>query len=269
MSRLKQVLNQARQSGRKALIPYLTAGDPAPDQTVPLMHALVRGGADVLELGVPFSDPMADGPVIQAACERALSHGVHIGQVLEMVRRFREEDTKTPVVLMGYLNPVEAMGYERFASAAVEAGVDGVLLVDLSAEEGEETVASLQAAGLETVLLAAPTTAAQRLPSICALASGFVYYVALKGVTGAGNLDLGDLQARVEALREHTRLPVAVGFGVRDAKTAAQVGRFADAVVVGSALVALVAEHAGRPDDALHLLEARVAEMRRALDQLT
>lgn len=269
MSRLKQVLDQARQSGRKALIPYLTAGDPTPDQTVPLMHALVRGGADVIEVGVPFSDPMADGPVIQAACERALSHGVHIGQVLDMVCRFREDDDQTPVVLMGYLNPVEAMGYERFASAAVEAGVDGVLLVDLSAEEGEETVANLQAAGLETVLLAAPTTAPQRLPSICALASGFVYYVALKGVTGAGNLDLGDLQARVDALRGHTSLPVAVGFGVRDAQTAAQVGRFADAVVVGSALVALVAEHAERPKDALQLLEARVAEMREALDRLT
>lgn len=269
MSRLNAVLGKCRQAGRKALIPYLTAGDPSPDLTVDLMHALVRGGADVLELGVPFSDPMADGPVIQAACERALSHGVHIGQVLELVRGFRERDPNTPVVLMGYLNPVEAMGYERFAAAAVEAGVDGVLLVDLSAEEGEETVASLQAAGLETVLLAAPTTSDQRLPSICGLASGFVYYVALKGVTGAGNLDVPALQARVETLRRHTKLPIAVGFGVRNAETAARIGQFADAVVVGSALVALVAEHAGRPEDALRLLEDRVAEMRRALDQLT
>ena len=268
MSRLSTRLQQCRDTGRKALIPYLTAGDPSPELTVDLLHALVRGGADVIELGVPFSDPMADGPVIQAACERALAHGVHLAQVLELVRQFRERDEDTPLVLMGYLNPVEAMGYERFAAAARDAGVDGVLLVDLAAEEGEEVVATLQAAGLETVMLTAPTTADQRLETICSLASGFIYYVALKGVTGAANLDLGQVKQRIERLRKHTDQPLAVGFGVRDAQTAAQVGALADAVVVGSALVALVAEHAGRPADAIALLEQRLGEMRKALDQL-
>lgn len=268
MSRLNQRLQQCREQGRKALIPYLTAGDPTPELTVDLMHALVRGGADVIEVGVPFSDPMADGPVIQAACERALAHGVHLGQVLTLVSEFRQRDSDTPVVLMGYLNPVEAMGYERFAAAASDAGVDGVLLVDLAAEEGEEAVATMQAAGLETVMLTAPTTADSRLANICGLASGFIYYVALKGVTGAGNLDLGQIKARIEQLRQHTQQPLAVGFGVRDAETAAQVGALADGVVVGSALVALVAEHAGRPAEAIELLEQRLREMREALDQL-
>ena len=265
MSRLRQRLQALRAEGRKALIPYLTAGDPGPAQTVPLMQALVRGGADVLELGVPFSDPMADGPVIQAACERALAQGMSLRGVLKLVSEFREGDQDTPVVLMGYLNPVEAMGYQAFAEAAVSAGVDGVLLVDLSAEEAGDTVALLQGAGLETVFLVAPTTSAARLQAVCDRASGFIYYVALKGVTGAGNLDPQLVASQVSEIRKYSELPVAVGFGVNDAASAAAVGTHADAVMVGSALVKRVQE-AG--DAAVGELESMIAGMRQALDQL-
>ena len=229
------------------------------------MQALVRGGADVLELGVPFSDPMADGPVIQAACERALAQGMTLRGVLKLVSEFREADQDTPVVLMGYLNPVEAMGYQAFAEAAVAAGVDGVLLVDLSAEEAADTVALLQGAGLETVFLVAPTTSAARLQAVCELANGYIYYVALKGVTGAGNLDPQAVAVQVAQIREHSKLPVAVGFGVNDAASAAAVGAHADAVVVGSALVKQVQESgASAVDD----LQALIGGMRKALDQL-
>ncbi len=237
MSRIGERFQALREAGRTALVPYLTAGDPDPAATVPLMHRLVEAGADLLELGVPFSDPMADGPVIQAACERALAHGVRLRDVLDMVARFRERDAETPVVLMGYLNPVEAMGYAAFAERAAAAGVDGVLTVDLPPEEAGELVAELRPRGLDPVFLAAPTTSEERARGIARQAGGFLYYVSLKGVTGAGHLDLGDAARRVEALRRVVSLPVGVGFGIRNPEAAARVARVADAVVVGSALV--------------------------------
>ncbi len=237
MSRIGERFQALRAAGRTALVPYLTAGDPEPAATVPLMHRLVAAGADLLELGVPFSDPMADGPVIQAACERALAHGVRLRDVLEMVAAFRREDPETPVVLMGYLNPVEAMGYQAFATEAAAAGVDGVLTVDLPPEEAGPLVAELRPRGLDPVFLAAPTTTEARARRIAEQAGGFLYYVSLKGVTGAGHLDVGEVARRVEALRAAVALPVGVGFGIRDPRSAARVARVADAVVVGSALV--------------------------------
>lgn len=272
MSRLARRFAELREQRRKALIPYITAGDPHPDATVGLLHALVAAGADVLELGVPFSDPMADGPVIQGACERALAHGTSLRRVLEMVREFRETDGDTPVVLMGYLNPIEAMGLERFAKTASEAGVDGVLIVDLTAEEAPEITPSLTAAGLDPVRLLAPTTSESRLGRICGQASGFLYYVSLKGVTGADSLDVAALDERLAAIRRHSDLPVAVGFGVRTPEIAAAVARVADAVVVGSALVARIAEIDGQGGDRAMLereVPALLADMRRAMDAET
>lgn len=267
--RLRERLASLRDDGRTALIPYITAGDPTPEHTVELMHALVAGGADVLELGVPFSDPMADGPVIQAACERALAHRVSLRRVLRMVAEFRTTDSKTPVVLMGYLNPIEALGYAAFADAAAAAGVDGVLVVDLAAEEADEMCAYLDERGLQTVLLVAPTTADERMGAVCGRASGFVYYVARKGVTGAGGLDVDTVGERLVELRGHTDLPIAVGFGISDAETAAAVGRVADAVVVGSALVSEIAERADQPAEAIAaVLRERLEAMRTALDRL-
>lgn len=269
MSRLARRFEELRARRRKALIPYVTAGDPHPDATVGLLHALVEAGADVLELGVPFSDPMADGPVIQGACERALVHGTSLRRVLEMVAAFREEDADTPVVLMGYLNPVEAMGLERFAGAAAKAGVDGVLIVDLTEEEAPEITPPLVEAGLDPVRLLAPTTSEDRLARICEQAAGFLYYVSLKGVTGADSLDVDALDERLTAIRRHSDLPVAVGFGVRTPEIAAAVARVADAVVVGSALVARIAEIADKSDDpTMPGREAGtlLASMRRAMD---
>lgn len=269
MSRLAQRFEQLRAQGRKALIPYVTAGDPRPDATVGLLHALVAAGADVLELGVPFSDPMADGPVIQGACERALAHGTSLRRVLEMVREFRETDGDTPIVLMGYLNPIEAMGLDRFAQSAAGAGVDGVLIVDLTAEEAPEITPPLTAAGLDPVRLLAPTTSESRLARICDQASGFLYYVSLKGVTGADSLDVAALDERLAAIRRHSDLPVAVGFGVRTPEIAAAVARVADAVVVGSALVARIAEIGEKGGDRVMLereVPALLADMRHAMD---
>lgn len=266
MSRLAERFRARAGEGRSALIPYITAGDPSPEITVDLMHALVDAGADVLELGVPFSDPMADGPVVQAACERALAQGVTLRGVLDMARAFRRRDTHTPLVLMGYMNPIEAMGWDSFAAAAAAAGVDGVLVVDLTAEEAPDVAPVLAAAGLDPVFLVAPTTPEARLAAIAANAAGFLYYVSLKGVTGAANLDAASLEARLALVRKYSRLPLAVGFGIRDAQAAAAVARCADAVVVGSALVARAAALAG--DDAALLagVAALVAEMRAAMD---
>ncbi len=270
VNRLNARLEQIRRDGGKALIPYITAGDPSPGHTVALMHALVDGGADVIELGVPFSDPMADGPVIQAACERALAHRVGLRRVLELVREFRQRNDHTPVVLMGYLNPVEAFGYAAFAEAAAEAGVDGVLLVDLSAEEAAEVCTLLRRRGLQTVFLVAPTTSDARLPLVCRCADGFVYYVARKGVTGRGGLDLQSIAGRLEAIRRHTRMPLAVGFGISDPAAAAEVGKLADAVVVGSMLVSEIAARAEQPVEAIaEALRERLAGIREALDGLT
>jgi tryptophan synthase alpha chain len=264
MTRIDPRFAALRTSGRTGLIPFITAGDPSPDATVGIMHALVEAGADLVELGVPFSDPMADGPVIQHANERALARGVGLSRVLAYVREFRARDATTPVVLMGYLNPVEIHGIGRFAREAKEAGVDGVLLVDCPIEE-LDTTAPLAGAGLARVLLAAPTTAPARLAAICAAAEGFLYYVSFAGITGADRLSMDDVRARVTGIRRSAKTPVAVGFGVRDAASAAAIGAFADAVVIGSALVDRLAGAAGA-NDACERARAFLAPIRSALD---
>lgn len=269
MSRLSSTFAELRQMGRTALIPYITAGDPEPGATLQFMHALVAAGADVIELGVPFSDPMADGPVIQAACERALKHHVSLKQVLDMVETFRRDNNKTPVVLMGYANPIEVMGYAKFSERAANAGVDGVITVDLPPEEAGEILPEFKRHGLDPVFLLAPTSTDERIRKICSAASGFVYYVSLKGVTGAASLDVKAVESKLENIRKHTRLPVGVGFGIKDAETARQVGRIADAVVVGSAIVRRIAEHQQHPGQAEQAIAELIADMRAALDRET
>jgi tryptophan synthase alpha chain len=266
MNRIGARFDHLRATGRKALIPYLTAGDPDPAATTGLMHALVAGGADIVEVGVPFSDPQADGPVIQAACQRALAHHVRLRDVLDIAARFRAEDGETPVVLMGYLNPIEAMGGAAFAARAAEAGVDGVLIVDQPPEEGGELLAALEAQGLDAIFLIAPTTADERMAQLCARARGFVYYVSLKGVTGAATLAVAEVEARVAAIRACTDLPVGVGFGIHDADAARRLGACADAVVVGSAVVERVARHGADPAAARRALTELMGSMRAALD---
>jgi tryptophan synthase alpha chain len=266
MSRLASRFEQLRASGHKALIPFVTAGDPHRAVTVPLMHALVVAGADAVELGVPFSDPMADGPVIQRASERALVHHTSLRDVLDMVREFRQGDAKTPVVLMGYLNPIEVMGYQAFAAAAARAGVDGVLTVDLPPDEGHDLLVALRAVDVDPIYLIAPTSSPARIEKICSAASGFVYYVSLKGVTGAAHLDLGPVEQKLAMIRQRTTLPVGVGFGIRDAATAARVARVSDAVIVGSALVSRIEDLAERPDEIAPALAALLGEMRSAMD---
>lgn len=266
MSRLQETFNTLRQQQKKALIPFITAGDPHPSVTVKLMHDMVKAGASILELGVPFSDPMAEGPVIQAACERALEHNVSLKDVLTMVKSFREQDNITPIVLMGYLNPVEVMGYAQFAEMAAEAGVDGVILVDLPPEEGEELVTLLQQKSLDQIFLLSPTSTEERIDKICKLASGFVYYVSLKGVTGAAHLDVQSVQDKVSQIREYTQIPVGVGFGIHDADSAAQIAAIADAVVVGSAIVKRVAENADDPEKISQAVCELIASMRKAMD---
>ena len=265
MSRLQHRFAALQVAGRKALIPYITAGDPHPQHTLGLMQALVAGGADVIELGVPFSDPMADGPVIQRAAERALVHGVRLLDVLEMVRQFRLTDDKTPVVLMGYANPIERLGLARFARLAREAGVDGVLVVDYPPEEAEGFSQALKAEGLDPIFLLAPTSSDERIARVAELASGYVYYVSLRGVTGAGHLDVAAVAEQFPRLRAQLQLPIGVGFGIRDAASARAVASVADAVVIGSALVQLV-EREG-PDNAPLALQHFLAEIRSALDQ--
>lgn len=236
MSRIDRRFAALKATGRTGLIPFVTAGDPAPEHSVALMHALVDAGADLIELGVPFSDPMADGPVIQHASERAIAKGVGLADVLGWVATFRERDQHTPVVLMGYLNPVEIHGYQRFATEAAAAGVDGVLLVDCPLEEAG-VLEPLRKAGLQQILLAAPTTAPARMAKLCEAAEGFLYYVSFAGITGAGRLSTQDIAIRVADIRTHAKAPVAVGFGVKDAHSAKAIAGFADAVVIGSALV--------------------------------
>jgi tryptophan synthase alpha chain len=266
MTRIARQFDALRASGRKALIPYITAGDPQPSVTLPLMHALVAAGADIIELGVPFSDPMADGPVIQQASERALKHHVSLKQVMEMVREFRKTNDRTPVVLMGYLNPIEVMGYARFAKDAAAAGVDGVLTVDMPPEEADDYIAALRAAKLDPIFLLAPTSGEDRLRRVVAAASGFLYYVSLRGVTGAAHLDVNEVSDRVQAIRAKTKLPVGVGFGISDAASAARVAMVADAVVVGSAVVRRVAELAGEPERIPGVVSDFVKSLRVAMD---
>ncbi len=264
MSRIAQTFAQLSAQGRKGLIPFITAGDPYPEMTVDLMHALVKGGANVIELGVPFSDPMADGPVIQRASERALAKKVGLRTVLEYVRAFRATDTTTPVVLMGYANPIERMGVDAFAKAASEAGVDGVLVVDYPPEECEGFAKTMRDAGIDPIFLLAPTSTEARIAQIARVASGYIYYVSLKGVTGAATIDLDAVAARIPQIRQHARLPVGVGFGIRDAATARAIGGVADAVVIGSRIVQLL-EEAPR-EQAVQYLTDFIAEIRQALD---
>jgi tryptophan synthase alpha chain len=226
-----------RAAGRAVLIPYMTAGEPSLSAAVPLLHALVKAGADVLEIGVPFSDPMADGPVIQRASQRAIDRGVGLRQVLSMVAEFRREDNQTPVVLMGYANPIEHMGQAAFAKAASEAGVDGVLVVDYPPEEIADFIELLEKAGIAPIFLLAPTSTDERIEQVARAARGYIYYVSLKGVTGAGHLDTSDVQRRVADLRGRVSVPIGVGFGIRDAESACRVAAFADAVVIGSRLI--------------------------------
>ncbi len=241
MSRIAERFEALAAKGRKALIPYIVAGDPEPGATVNLMHALVAAGADIIELGVPFSDPMAEGPVIQLAHERALEHGTSLSDAMAMVSEFRQQDADTPVLLMGYANPVERMGYANFADRASAAGVDALLTVDLPPEEVAAVNKELQRVGMDNIFLIAPTTPGERIQQIADSASGFLYYVSLKGVTGAGHLDSAEVAGRLAEIRACTNLPLAVGFGIKDADSARAVAGAADAVVVGSALVDAIA----------------------------
>lgn len=237
MSRIAARFSQLKAEGKTALIPYVMAADPYPELTVSLMHEMVAAGASLIELGAPFSDPMADGPVIQAASERSLHHKTSLDDVFAMVSEFRHKDDSTPVIVMGYLNPIEVMGYRAFAETASEAGVDGVITVDMPPEEGVEYIDALKSQGVDPIFLLAPTTTPERMQGIASVASGFLYYVSLKGVTGAANLDVQAVAQKVCEIKTHTHLPVGVGFGISDAESAASVGAIADAVVVGSAIV--------------------------------
>lgn len=265
MNRIDTRFAELRAAGRPGLIPFLTAGDPDPTVTVPVMHALVEAGADLIELGVPFSDPMADGPVIQRASERALEKGVGLRRVLAMVREFRERDAATPVVLMGYLNPIEIHGVGRFADEALAAGVDGVLVVDAPVEEAGPLRERLARSGLAEIFMAAPTTSGARLARVAQAASGFLYYVSFAGITGADRITLGDVQSRIRELRAATSVPLAVGFGVKEPAQSAAIGVFADAVVIGSALVERLAE-AIDVADAVARAKGFLAPHRAALD---
>ncbi|MEK6747813.1 MAG: tryptophan synthase subunit alpha [Pseudomonadota bacterium] len=267
MNRLPARFSELRRSQRKALIPFITAADPTPQVTVPLMHAMVAAGADIIELGMPFSDPMAEGPAIQAANERSLRQPVGLRGVLAMVREFRTKNEATPVVLMGYMNPVEAMGYAEFARAAAKAGADAALIVDAPPEEAGTLREALHAAGLEQIFLIAPTTTPERMRKICGASSGFVYYVSLKGVTGAKTLDVNEVAAKVDLIHSMTDLPVGVGFGIHDAASAAAVARVADAVVVGSAVVNRIAAQVNTPERIIPEVSEFLAELRGAIDR--
>jgi len=266
MSRISQCFANLKKDGQTALIPYITAGDPEPWVTVPVMHALVEAGADILELGIPFSDPMSDGPVIQKACERALKNGVSLTHVLDMVKQFREKDSDTPVVLMGYANPIEAMGYKAFAENAKQAGVDGVLTVDMPPEEADEFLPLMDKNGIDTIFLVAPTTSKERMAKIAQHAKGFIYYISIKGVTGSAKIDVTEVEAKLADLRSNTDLPLGVGFGIRDGKSAAAVSEVADAVVVGSTLVRCIEEHADKPEEIAEAVAGLLAEMRHAIN---
>jgi len=265
MSRIQTTFDRLRQHRQKALIPFFTAGDPSPALTVPLLHALVEAGADIIELGVPFSDPMADGPTIQRASERALKHHVGLRHVLAMVAEFRSRNSVTPVVLMGYGNPIESMGWETFAQRCARVGVDGVLTVDFPPEESQEAFAHLTRHGIDPIFLLAPTSTDERVERVARQARGYVYYVSLKGVTGAGNLDLSAIEQKLPQLRKHINLPIGVGFGIRDAATALAVARLCDGVVVGSRIVQQIED--STEQNVLENVGRLVRELRQAVDQ--
>ena len=264
MSRIQGRFAALANAKRKALIPYITAGDPHPSLTLPLMRGLVEAGADILELGVPFSDPMADGPVIQRAGERALKHGVGLADILKMVSEFRKQDQQTPLVLMGYANPIEAMGVEKFVAAAEAAGVDGVIVVDYPPEECEQFAALAKKHDIDPVFLLAPTSTDKRIEQVARVGSGFLYYVSLRGTTGAAHMDLGDVASRIPKIRAATKLPIGVGFGIRDAESARRVAQTADAVVIGSRIIQEI--EAGSADGAVGRVKAFLKPIREALD---
>lgn len=265
MNRIDRRFAELKRAGRVALVPYVTAGHPQPQSTVPVLHAAVAAGADLVEIGMPFSDVMADGPVIQNAHERALAQGTGLEQVLDMVRGFRREDADTPVILMGYANPIERRGAARFSAEAAEAGVDGLLIVDCPADEAEELKAQLADRGIHQIFLVAPTTTERRLDHAARLAGGFVYYVSIKGVTGAASLDVEALAPMLEKVRGHIDLPVAVGFGIREPAQAAAVAAVADAVVIGSALVDRL-DRCASVDEAVAASRDFLAPVREAMD---
>jgi len=265
MSRIQGCFQALAKAKRKALIPYITAGDPHPSLTVALMRGLVEAGADILELGVPFSDPMADGPVIQRSGERALKHGVGLGDVLKMVAEFRKGDSATPVVLMGYANPIEAMGIRPFLERASAAGVDGVIVVDYPPEECAEFADLARQHDIDPIFLLAPTSTDKRIHDVARCGSGYLYYVSLRGVTGASHLDLGDVAARIPKIRAATKLPIGVGFGIRDAESARRVAQTADAVVIGSRIIQEI--EAGAPEQAVARVKTFLKPIREALDQ--
>lgn len=266
MSRLKAKFETLAKTGRKALIPFITAGDPNPDFTVPMMHAMVEAGVDIIELGVPFSDPMADGPVIQRASERALEHHMSLRRTLQMVAEFRKVDQLTPVVIMGYLNPIEAMTYEGFADAAKLSGIDGVLTVDLPPEEAEACAALLKARDIDPIFLLAPNSSNDRIKMMATIGSGYIYYVSLKGVTGAGHINLQEVEAKLRQIQAITSIPIAIGFGVKDAVTAKMVASIGNGVVVGSALISKIEAHLDNPEQAKNEVVALLAAMRQAMD---
>jgi len=266
MGRLDKCFKELELQDKTALIVYVVAGDPNRDLTLSVMHEMVKSGADVIELGIPFSDPEAEGPVIQAACERALKNSIRLADVLEIVREFRLQNSHTPVLLMGYINPIERMGYQGFASSASECGVDGTIIVNLPPEEGVALNAEFEKVGIDPVYLLAPTTTEQRAQKVCKASRGFVYYVSLKGVTGAASLDVEDVSKRLDRISKFTDLPIAVGFGIKDGATAAAIGQLADAVVVGSALVDCIAKYDGQPETMLGSVGTLVADFRQAID---
>ena len=267
MSRIAACFSRLKEEGKTALIPFITAGDPSKEVTVPLMHKMVEAGASLIELGVPFADPMADGPTIQRASERALEDNTSLLDVFSMVEEFRKQDSLTPIILMGYLNPIEVMGYQEFAQAAAKAGVDGAITVDIPPEEADGFLEAMQQNELDPIFLLAPTSNTERIERICSAASGFVYYVSLKGVTGAGHLDIDAVRNKVEEIRSHTDLPVGVGFGIKDAATAAQMSSFADAVVVGSAVVSRLEDNQENSEAIQQEIGALLLSMREAMDK--
>jgi len=264
MSRIRGRFEALAKAKRKALIPYITAGDPHPSLTVPLMRGLVEAGSDILELGVPFSDPMADGPVVQRSGERALKHGVGLANVLTMVKDFRQADNATPIVLMGYANPIEAMGLGKFAAAAKAAGIDGVIVVDYPPEECLEFSALMKKNDIDPIFLLAPTSTKKRIDQVGRSGSGFLYYVSLRGVTGAANIDVSEIKERIPAIRKATRMPIGVGFGIRDAESAKRIAQTADAVVIGSRIIQEI--EAGAADQAVTRVKQFLAPIRKALD---
>jgi tryptophan synthase alpha chain len=272
MSRLAERFAELKAQSKTALIPYVMASDPSPEITLPLMHAMVGAGADIIELGAPFSDPMADGPVIQLAAERSLEHNTSLHEEFSLVAEFRKQDDKTPVIVMGYLNPIEVMGYQAFAQQAAACGVDGVITVDMPPEEAADYVPALKAQGLDPVFLLAPTSTRERIKKLTDIASGFVYYVSLKGVTGAATLDVSSVEEKVAEIRQFIDLPIGVGFGISDAESAAKVASCSDAVVVGSAIVRKMTLNAGKSEQERTIIIKEISDilsaMRHAMDSI-